>query len=131
MYIQLLAWKWIDEKFDIKWMYLLCFIFVDTAFLLCGADILLCCRWSCLTFCLFVCLFTAITGKQFTGAAFKWWCIKVSILCREWKRTTTRYTSLWNTSRCSHRHTTMVSGKMMCYPFLVWWTAEGHSWLPF
>ena len=33
-----LVWKWIDEKFDIKWMYLLCFIFVDTAFLLCGAD---------------------------------------------------------------------------------------------
>ncbi len=36
----LLVWKWIDEKFDIKWMYLLCFIFVDTAFLLCGAEIL-------------------------------------------------------------------------------------------
>ncbi len=35
----LLVWKWIDQKFDIKWMYLLCFIFVDTAFLLCGADI--------------------------------------------------------------------------------------------
>ena len=34
----LLVWKWIDEKFDIKWMYLLCFIFVDTAFLLCGTD---------------------------------------------------------------------------------------------
>ncbi len=30
----LLAWKWIDKKFDIKWMYLLCFIFVDAAFLL-------------------------------------------------------------------------------------------------
>ncbi len=28
----LLVWKWIDEKFDIKWMYLLCFIFVDTVF---------------------------------------------------------------------------------------------------
>ena len=34
----LFVWKWIDEKFDIKWMYLLCFIFVDTAFLLCGAE---------------------------------------------------------------------------------------------
>ena len=32
----LLVWKWIDEKFDIKWMYLLCFIFVDSAFLLGG-----------------------------------------------------------------------------------------------
>ncbi len=37
----LFEWKWIDEKFDIKWMYLLCFIlFVDTAFLLCGVDII-------------------------------------------------------------------------------------------
>ncbi len=36
----LLVWKWIDEKFDIKWMYLLCFVFVDTPFLLCRADIL-------------------------------------------------------------------------------------------
>ena len=35
----LLAWKWIGEKFDIKWKYLLCFISVDTAFLLCGADL--------------------------------------------------------------------------------------------
>ncbi len=44
MYIQhnLLVWKWIDEEFDIKWMYLLYFIFVDTAFLLCGADMRLC-----------------------------------------------------------------------------------------
>ncbi len=33
------VWKWIDEKFDIKWMYLLCFIFVDTAFLLRVADV--------------------------------------------------------------------------------------------
>ena len=40
MYIQPFSWKWIDEKFDIKWIYLLCFIFVDTAFLLCGAEIL-------------------------------------------------------------------------------------------
>ncbi len=30
----LLVWKWIDKKFDIKWMNLLCFTFVDTAFLL-------------------------------------------------------------------------------------------------
>ncbi len=29
---------WIDEKFDIKWMYLVCFILVDTEFLLCGAE---------------------------------------------------------------------------------------------
>ena len=29
-----------DEKFDIKKIYLLCFIFVDTAFLLCGAALL-------------------------------------------------------------------------------------------
>ena len=36
----LLVWKWIDEKFDIRQMYLLCFILVDTAFLLCGADIM-------------------------------------------------------------------------------------------
>ncbi len=35
----LLVWKWIDEKFDIQWMYLLCFIFVDTAFLLCMAGV--------------------------------------------------------------------------------------------
>ncbi len=35
-----LVWKWIEEKFDIKWMYLLCFIFVDTAFLLCGAELI-------------------------------------------------------------------------------------------
>ncbi len=35
----LLVWKWINNKFDMKWMYLLCFIFVDTAFLLCGAAI--------------------------------------------------------------------------------------------
>ncbi len=35
----LLVWNWIDDKFDIKWMYLLCFIFVDTALLLCGADL--------------------------------------------------------------------------------------------
>ncbi len=34
----LLAWKWIDEKFDVLWKYLLCFIVVHTAFLLCGAD---------------------------------------------------------------------------------------------
>ena len=27
-----------DKKFDIEWMYLLCFIYVDTAFLLCEAD---------------------------------------------------------------------------------------------
>ncbi len=33
----ILLWKWIDEKFEIKWMYLLCFMFVDTAFLLCEA----------------------------------------------------------------------------------------------
>ncbi len=33
----LLVWKWIDEKFDIKWMHLLCFIFVYTVFLLCAA----------------------------------------------------------------------------------------------
>ena len=33
----LLVWKWIDKKSDIKWMYLLCFIFVDTTFLLFGA----------------------------------------------------------------------------------------------
>ena len=39
MYILFLVWKWIGEKFDIKWMYLLCFIFVDTAFLLCGAEL--------------------------------------------------------------------------------------------
>ncbi len=36
MYIQHL-WKWID----IKRMYLLCFKFVDTAFLLCGAELLI------------------------------------------------------------------------------------------
>ena len=37
-----LAWKWFEEKVDIKWMYLLCFKFVDTAFLLCvGQDLLL------------------------------------------------------------------------------------------
>ena len=35
----LLVWKWIDETFDIKWMYLLCFTFADTAFLLCGAGV--------------------------------------------------------------------------------------------
>ena len=36
----LLVWKWIDEKFDNKWMYLLCLIFVDIAFLLmCMADL--------------------------------------------------------------------------------------------
>ncbi len=29
-------WKWIDKKFDITWMYLLCFIFVDTAFYFVG-----------------------------------------------------------------------------------------------
>ncbi len=29
-------YKWIDKKFDIKWMYLLCFIFVYTAFLFVG-----------------------------------------------------------------------------------------------
>ncbi len=34
-----MVWKWIEEKFDIQWMYLLCFIFVDTAFFLCGADL--------------------------------------------------------------------------------------------
>ena len=38
----LLAWKRIAEKFDIKWMYLLNFIFVDTAFLLCGAELTAC-----------------------------------------------------------------------------------------
>ena len=27
--------KVVDKKFDITWMYLSCFIFVDTAFLLC------------------------------------------------------------------------------------------------
>ncbi len=37
--IEPLPLNWIDEKFDIKWKYLLCFIFVDTAFLLCRADI--------------------------------------------------------------------------------------------
>ena len=40
MHIKLLVWKLIDEKFDINWMYLLCFIFVDTAFLLCRAALL-------------------------------------------------------------------------------------------
>ncbi len=35
MYINLLVWKWIDKKIYIKWMYLLCFTFVDTAVLLC------------------------------------------------------------------------------------------------
>ena len=35
----LLVWKWIDKKFEMKWMYLLCFQFVDTAFLLCGAEL--------------------------------------------------------------------------------------------
>ncbi len=34
-----LVWKWIDKKFDIKWMYLLCFLFVDIGFLLCGAGV--------------------------------------------------------------------------------------------
>ena len=38
--------EWIDEIFDIKWMYLLCFIFVDTAFLLCGAAITTCTKRS-------------------------------------------------------------------------------------
>ncbi len=37
-----LVWKWTDEKFDFKWKYLLCFIFVDTACLLRRAD----CSWS-------------------------------------------------------------------------------------
>ena len=35
----LLVWTWIDKKFNIKWMYLPCFIFVDTAFLLCEAEL--------------------------------------------------------------------------------------------
>ncbi len=38
--ITFLALKWIDEKFNIEWVYLLCFI--DTAFLLCGAELNLC-----------------------------------------------------------------------------------------
>ncbi len=38
---KLLVWKWIDEKFDIKWVYLLYFIFVDTAFLLCMVVVIL------------------------------------------------------------------------------------------
>ena len=45
MYIQLfgmIVWKWIGNTFDIKWMYLLCFIFVDTALLLCRAEL-----WKC------------------------------------------------------------------------------------
>ncbi len=32
MYIQPFSMKWINEKFDIKWMYLLYFKFVDAAF---------------------------------------------------------------------------------------------------
>ena len=28
----LLAWKWINQKFDVQWKYLLCFIFAHTAF---------------------------------------------------------------------------------------------------
>ena len=35
----LLVWKWFDDKIDIKWIYLLYFIIVDTAFLLCVADL--------------------------------------------------------------------------------------------
>ncbi len=38
----LLVWKWIDKKFDIKWMYLLCFKLEDTAFLLSGAEVIFC-----------------------------------------------------------------------------------------
>ncbi len=38
MYMQPFSMEWIDEKFNIKWMYLPCFNFVDTAFLLCGVD---------------------------------------------------------------------------------------------
>ncbi len=34
-----LVWKWIDKKLDIIWMHLLRFIFVDTAFSLCGAEL--------------------------------------------------------------------------------------------
>ncbi len=37
--VNLLGWKWIDKKFYIIWMYLLCFKLVDTAFLLCGAEL--------------------------------------------------------------------------------------------
>ncbi len=33
-----LVWKQIEKKFDIKWMYLLCFTFVDTAFLRWGSS---------------------------------------------------------------------------------------------
>ena len=31
-----LSWKWIDQKFDVKWKYLLSFIFTHTVFLLCS-----------------------------------------------------------------------------------------------
>ena len=49
----LLVWEWIDEKFDIKWMYLL-YDFVDTAFLLSGAALYKCkvllCSFCCSEF---------------------------------------------------------------------------------
>ena len=35
----ILIWKWIDKKLDIKWLFLLCFKFVDTACLFCEADL--------------------------------------------------------------------------------------------
>ncbi len=39
MIYNLLVWKWIDQKSAIKWMYLLCFTFADTALLLCAAEL--------------------------------------------------------------------------------------------